>query len=484
MNNTMKGKFTVWGFRQPTIPASISIPFLNHFPAFITIAPKNKMTGRFETIERPLEIHELISIKDSTIREDIPTLSYGSDPSMLIGRANSERFRGLVEFDLSKLPKEKELKRAKLKLYCGYLDSPINLSLFEILDDWREHDVTWSNQPPQGRKIAEKYITHADGYIEIDVFTLVKEWYEGKTPNHGFFLFAEEQNEQSTIQLQTKESSTPPILEVGFYKLISSLALGKLPATLSIRANGEDSLTASINVNSKYKAKDLAAQLSILRKSVDTDLSCSMDVVGKRSNTMSAFMSIEKKSRKSIISAELIVRRLEGTSLLSSMTIEKKSRMSQLDASLTVRVVKHQGLFSNLSIEKKERYKQLRANIKVAYVKSLPTTLSIEKKERNRDLTCSLTVRQRESYTLSGSVVIPSRKFLTSQMFVRHVRDFPCNIQVNSGFLNAEIKVRGYRDVQIPATVTVRVRRISDIHARITVRNLQYDADAGYVFIL
>ncbi|WP_429796968.1 hypothetical protein [Brevibacillus laterosporus] len=55
---------------------------------------------------------------------------------------STERFRGLVEFDLSKLSREKELKRAKLKLYCGYLDSPINLSLFEILDDWREHDLT------------------------------------------------------------------------------------------------------------------------------------------------------------------------------------------------------------------------------------------------------------------------------------------------------------------------------------------------------
>ncbi len=47
----MKEAFSVWGFRQPTIPASISIPYLNHFPAFITITPKNKMTGRFETIE-------------------------------------------------------------------------------------------------------------------------------------------------------------------------------------------------------------------------------------------------------------------------------------------------------------------------------------------------------------------------------------------------------------------------------------------------
>ncbi|QOT01235.1 DNRLRE domain-containing protein [Brevibacterium sp. JNUCC-42] len=63
-----------------------------------------------------------MSIKDSTIRESIPTLSYGSDPSMLIGKSNSERFRGLVEFDLSKLPKGKELKRAKVKLYCGYME--------------------------------------------------------------------------------------------------------------------------------------------------------------------------------------------------------------------------------------------------------------------------------------------------------------------------------------------------------------------------
>ncbi len=115
---------------------------------------------------------------------------------------------------------------------------------------------------------------------------------------------------------------------------------------------------------------------------------------------------------------------------------------------------------------------------------SMSAFMSIEKKERNRDLKCSMTVRQRESPRLSGSIVIPSKKFFSSQMFVRHVRDFPCSIQVNSGFLNAEIKVRGYRDVKIPASITVRVRRISDIHARITVRNLKYDADAGYVFIL
>ncbi|TPG68726.1 DNRLRE domain-containing protein [Brevibacillus laterosporus] len=480
----MKGKFAVWGYRQPTIAASISIPHLNHLSASITINPKNKMTGRFETIERPLELHELPSIKDSTIREGIPTLSYGSDPSMLIGKSNSERFRGLVEFDLSKLPEEKELKRAKLKLYCGYLESPINLSLFEILDDWREHDVTWSNQPPQGRKITEKFITHVDGYIEIDVSSLVKEWYEGKAPNHGVFLFAEEQNEQSTIQLQTKESSTPPILEVGFYKIISSLAFGKLPATLSVRAKDENILTASIDVNSKYKVEGLPAQLSILRKSVDTELSCSMDVIGKRNSSMSASLTIEKKLRETTLSAQLTVRRLETSSLLSSIVIEKKPRMSQLDASLTVRVARHQELLSRLTIEKKERLKELRANIKVAYVKSLLSTFSIEKKERNRDLTCSLTVRQRDNEKLSGSIVIPSRKLLASHMFVRHVRDFPCSIRVNSGFLNAEIKVRGFRDTTLPANITVRVRRISDMHARITVRNPQYDADVGYVFIL
>ncbi|PPA82963.1 hypothetical protein C4A76_20785 [Brevibacillus laterosporus] len=69
-------------------------------------------------------------------------------------------------------------------------------------------------------------------------------------------------------------------------------------------------------------------------------------------------------------------------------------------------------------------------------------------------------------------------------MVVRHVRDFPCSIQVHSGFLNVEIKGREYLDVKFPASITVRVRRISDIHARIIVRNLQYDTVTGYVFIL
>ncbi|MBM7108291.1 hypothetical protein [Brevibacillus laterosporus] len=40
----------------------------------------------------------------------------------------------------------------------------------------------------------------------------------------------------------------------------------------------------------------------------------------------------------------------------------------------------------------------------------------------------------------------------------------------------------GMQEFQL--VITVRVRRISDVHARITVRNPQYDTDAGYVFIL
>ncbi|RAP30843.1 hypothetical protein C2W64_00010 [Brevibacillus laterosporus] len=260
--------------------------------------------------------------------------------------------------------------------------------------------------------------------------------------------------------------------------------MGKLPATLSVRAKDENTLAASIDVNSKYKIEGLPAQLSILRKSVGTELNCSMDVVGKRNSSMSALLTIERKPRETTLSAQLTVRRLEDSSLLSSIVIEKKSRMSQLDASLTVRVAKDKELLSRLTIEKKERLKDLRANIKVAYAKSLSSSFHIENKGRNRDLACSLTVRQRDSEQMGSSIVIPSRKYLSSQMFVRHVRDFPCSLQVNSGFLNAEIKVRGYRDTTLSASITVRVRRISDVHARITVRNPQYDADAGYVFIL
>jgi len=54
-------------------------------------------------------------------------------------------------------------------------------------------------------------------------------------------------------------------------------------------------------------------------------------------------------------------------------------------------------------------------------------------------------------------------------MVVRHVRDFPCSIQVHSGFLNAEIKVRGYRDVKFPASITVRVRRCEDYSEESTI---------------
>ncbi len=140
----------------------IKMGFLNEFIGIVFKAMSSLLSQYYERFEADVTLNLRFSncvFYDQSFGASFPIIIFNSSQNTVINcfefvncifkqksSWSTERFRGLVEFDLSKLPKEKELKRAKLKLYCGYLDSPINLSLFEILDGWREHDVTWSNQ--------------------------------------------------------------------------------------------------------------------------------------------------------------------------------------------------------------------------------------------------------------------------------------------------------------------------------------------------
>lgn len=108
-------------------------------------------------------------------------------------------FRGLIEFDLSGLPKAATLVSAKLFLFADTLNgskghsslSTSNASYLErVAEAWAESTVTWENQPETdtaGRITLEESTDPNQAYI-VDVTDMVQAMLEDSLGNRGFLL--------------------------------------------------------------------------------------------------------------------------------------------------------------------------------------------------------------------------------------------------------------------------------------------------------
>jgi hypothetical protein len=453
MQNKMTGRFIVWGSGDSNLPARITVVGNNDLKAQIAVRPQNKFTGRFDVVDRPLDTYIFQPIKDSTIRSSIPTLNYGSDNSMLVGvdSNSNEIFRSLIEFDISSLPTGKDFKRAVLKLYNSYSPTDISISIFTSEERWTENDVTWSNQPKSGAKVAEYTILAHQTETIIDISSIVQKWYEKTETNYGLYIIATNEYASGITQFETRESLTPPELEVSFYKDVSSAGMARLPASMTVRVASENSLRSRIQVNSKN-----------LRE------------------TMPAVLVIHKKSGDNLLPATLHLKSRGFQNLSGSITIFKKDGSSDLPCS--IKISQHEHLPASLIIDKKNRTGDLPSRLSIRFHDNLPSRLEIQEKESNSNLPARIVIVGKVS--LPAKLTIPWRANLPSTISVQHKSDLPATIRVNSNFLNARIAVRGYETSELPSSITVKAKNISDLHARIMViRKVDYE-DFGYVFII
>lgn len=509
MNNKMQGRFIVWAKRSHELPAKLSVGANVHLHAQLSIRPKSRMFGRFDVVERPLDIHELIAVKDSMIRSQIPTLNYGYDTSMLVGNSDDEKYRSLLSFDLTSLPLELEMKRARLRLRNSFIRNSVNVSLFAIEQDWAEKDVTWSNQPRSGIKIGDYSIEPDAEEAMLDITSFFPKWLTKEIQNYGFYLIATDENESSIVQFGTRESIAPPVLEIGFYKTIYSAGLDKLSAQLIVRQHDASNLKSRIIVNSRNRIALLPSLLTIHKKKQSDMISASLTVKVLRQSSMLSKLSIETKQDKKALQGKIIVK--EKVYLPSRLIIENKYGVAKLPASLRVRVSKSDDLYFSFTIKNKQRDNDLKASITVQVDDEalLSSTLTVEKKETNeilpaqlqiksrKELSSSIEIRKKAAYSnlhasisiighklLPSTLIIPWKKDLLSKLRVVHKSELAASIQVNSYFLNAQLKVQGFSESNLHSKVTVRVKRISELHARLILLNEDDGAGFGFTFII
>jgi hypothetical protein len=139
--------------------------------------------------------------KDAIIENITPDQNFGNTSHFTVfSWTNGGLFntaRALIEFDLSGIPSQTQIKKAEL---CLYWISRENLTehtgdnaftIYRITQEWDENAVTWNNQPPvaEDNKVAvSKSQTSDQSYTGIDVTGLVQGIIENPAENYGFML--------------------------------------------------------------------------------------------------------------------------------------------------------------------------------------------------------------------------------------------------------------------------------------------------------
>ncbi|MCR3760753.1 DNRLRE domain-containing protein [Clostridium felsineum] len=154
-----------------------------------------------------------------------PTKNYSTLDTIYVGKAQTgtDFYRGILQFDLSKIPIEASVLAAKLKLYVNYnLNSALKqIKLYQILQSYAINTVTFNTQPI----INNNYVSYINltneinEVININLTNLASQWHKGEASNFGVVINGEEASQGSVVgfsSINTINSSQWPRLDVEF----------------------------------------------------------------------------------------------------------------------------------------------------------------------------------------------------------------------------------------------------------------------------
>jgi len=168
-------------------------------------APKTKVITAPQTIICPV-------VKDTWVYAFRPDSNYGNGygwkdrtsrekdltvPKMFLGFGGADKKVILLQFDLSKLPKDKTPVKAEIKLYNDFAGSSAEtqVSAKMITDSWEELKATWRNKPKWTSMIfSAQTLKGGIGYGQPgqwytwDALKLVNQWVLKGKANYGVVL--------------------------------------------------------------------------------------------------------------------------------------------------------------------------------------------------------------------------------------------------------------------------------------------------------
>lgn len=165
------------------------------------------------------ETETFTTIADSTIDLSQPTTNYGGEEELEVGGL-IDWLEAYIKFDLSNAPNS--FHKAELRLEFIYVQSTIQIYIYETLTSWGEFTITWNNAPAYGNPVASVIVSNEDLY-NIDITDDV----QSESGNWSITLTSLEMNWLRLASKQQTGLYEPP-------KIVYSYHVSDLPIILGI----------------------------------------------------------------------------------------------------------------------------------------------------------------------------------------------------------------------------------------------------------
>ncbi|MCM3132913.1 DNRLRE domain-containing protein [Paenibacillus polysaccharolyticus] len=425
--------------------------------AVLGVAPTNRMTGIVD-ITQPIREHETLSaVKDTYVREAVPTLNYGEETSFAVGNYQENRLRSLLGFNIDSLKDGYEVDKVELKLYYG--QSPTKtLRLMGVMGQWSEYGTTWINRPNTGSEITTSYVVNTDeNCIVFDVTQYVIERYLAGETLVDFYLIAQDETDGKYDYFFSRESQGyAPKLQATYYN----------PA---IWSSGRANIDSSIIVT--YR-KNLSSRLRVrIPARLNVEIPSSIEVT--RNNVVIGSVTVSKPDMPSkvkvmyrdaaVLPASLGVANKNTSAIGSSITVSRPSLpisfyikdRKDLNSTVIVKVVENADFFSWIIVNAWER----------------PSSLYVTP---HNDIQLSFTVRGKTGEDLPSSIAVSIDKF-SGSVTVKQ--------KVNKD-LTGKVEIQKYSQSELSGQVSVSATVNKDLYSELNINVITDDSILGSLYVL
>ncbi|MFJ6207312.1 DNRLRE domain-containing protein [Lysinibacillus sp. NPDC092081] len=319
-----------------TVLAEIQ-PYIHNFvETEIEVRPHNRMVAIYEVQQPPIITEVFNPTQDAFTREKLEyqSINYGGYTSMVVGRSEDDIWRSFVQFDLQAIHPSYILTDAKFRLYySGTVPDGIHLELFDANKAWSEYNITHLNRPTPIQLVTDHFtVNEKVGYVEFNVFNIVKDWTSLKQSNHGFIIRVSNETSNGQVIFKTRESLLPPELLIDYYdSRIFSIGKSQHIAEIYIYKRQNSDINTEITVDSVFGISKQETEIYVHRKEVPLDMDILTEItVSQPYVNAEMIVTIPLESEKP---AEISVRNLLEKTKIVEITVNKPI----IPAEITVR---------------------------------------------------------------------------------------------------------------------------------------------------
>lgn len=240
------------------------------------------------------ETTNLSASADAYVRNALPNQNFGGATTLLVGVAATGEIinHGLFRFSLANLPTNATITGANLRLTATSGTRPaVSHSLYRLLRDWRESEVTWNNRlapatawGAPGGQAGNDYVAaasatapiadaSANNFTSSNMIADLQLWLANPEMNFGWILIAVGEQAGSGKQLSSREVGTAasPVLQVQY--TVPSSPIELLPIQLFDTAHVGNSIRFSFDAQSnRTYAVEFRDTLSLTNWSLLTNI--------------------------------------------------------------------------------------------------------------------------------------------------------------------------------------------------------------------